>query len=180
MADESAAEWVEYELEAAGYSTYLMKRDSNAGSNFVLKMQQAAEECERIIPILSPNYFQSAFTQPEWAAAFGKDPTGEKGLLIPIRAKKCDLKGLWPQIVYIDLFNKKEDKARDTLLAKIKQTVEEKRLKTKPEYQGFGGDAHMRKPRYPGTFCRLTGLSLFDKTNISPAANRFLTHCMHL
>ena len=38
-ADESAAEWVASELEHAGYSIYLMKWDSNAGSNFVLKTQ---------------------------------------------------------------------------------------------------------------------------------------------
>ncbi len=152
-ADESAAEWVAYELEEAGYSTTNMKWDFNAGGNFVLQMQKAAEECERILPILSPNYFQSAFTQPEWAVAFAKDPTGEKGLLIPVRVKKCDLKGLWPQIVYIDLFNTNEDEARKTLLAKIEQTVKKIRdkPKTKPDFIGFTGDAHTRKPRYPGT-----------------------------
>ena len=153
-ADESAAEWVAYELEEAGYSTTIMKWDFNAGGNFVLQMQKAAEQCKRILPILSPNYFQSAFTQPEWAVAFGKDPTGEKGLLIPIiRAKECDLKGLWPQIVYIDLFNKNEDEARKTLLTKIEQTVKKTRAKpkTKPEFKGFSGDTHTRKPRYPGT-----------------------------
>ena len=152
-ADESAAEWVAYELDEAGYTVTFMKWDFKAGSNFVIDMQKAAEECERILPILSPNYFQSAFTQPEWAVAFGKDPTGEKGLLIPVRAKECDLKGLWPQIVYIDLFNKKEDEARKTLLAKIEQAVKSKRLKakTRPKFEGFTGDAHTRKPRYPGT-----------------------------
>ena len=76
-ADESAAEWVAYALEEAGYSVTIMKWDFAAGKNFVLEMQKAAEECERILPILSPNYFQSAFTQPEWAVAFGKDSTGK-------------------------------------------------------------------------------------------------------
>ncbi len=91
IADESAAEWVAYELEDAGYSVTLMKWDFSAGSNFVIDMQRAADACERILPILSPNYLQSAFTQPEWAVAFGKDPTGANGLLIPVRVKQCDI-----------------------------------------------------------------------------------------
>jgi len=117
------------------------------GKNLVLEMQKAAEECERILPILSLNYFLSVFTQPEWAVAFGKDPTGEQGLLIPVRVKECDLEGLWPQIVYIDLFNKKENEARKLLLAKIKQVVKKARLKpkTRPKFAGFAGDSHNNK-----------------------------------
>ena len=154
IADESAAEWVAYALEEAGYSVTIMKWDFAAGGNFVIQMQKAAEECERILPILSPNYLQSLFTQPEWAVAFSKDPTGAKGLLIPVRVKECEPKGLWPQIVYIDLVNKNENEARKTLLAKIEQTVKKVRPKpkTKPKFEGFGGDAHTSSPRYPGTW----------------------------
>jgi len=152
-ADESAAEWVAYVLEEAGYSVTIMKWDFKAGGNFVLDMQKAAEECERILPILSPNYLQSIFTQPEWAVAFAKDPTGTKGLLIPVRAIECELKGLLPQIVYIDLFNKNENEARKTLLNQIEQTVKKTRgkPKTKPKFAGFTGDAQTKKQRYPGT-----------------------------
>ena len=45
----------------------------------------------------------SEFTQPEWNAAFAQDPTGERGLLLPIRVRDCALGGLLSQIVYVDL-----------------------------------------------------------------------------
>ena len=49
-------------------------------------MQEATRDADRTIAILSPHYLASQFTQPEWAAAFRKDPEGKKRTLIP---------GLW-------------------------------------------------------------------------------------
>ena len=53
--------------------------------------------------MLSPEYLGALFTRPEWQAAFAKDPTGEKRLLVPVRVRQCELGGLLAQIVYIDL-----------------------------------------------------------------------------
>src|SRR5438067_176896 len=102
-ADRAWAEWIAYQLEEAGYTTTIQAWDFRPGSNFVLDMQRAAAESERTISVLSPSYLEARFTQPEWAAAFARDPTGEQGLLLPIRVRECDLKGLWPQLVYIDV-----------------------------------------------------------------------------
>ena len=33
----------------------------------------------------APDYFKSAFTQPEWAAAFADDPSSEQGKLVAVR-----------------------------------------------------------------------------------------------
>lgn len=102
-ADRAWAEWIAWQVEQAGYKTIVQAWDFRPGSNFVLEMQRAASEAERTIAVLSPDYLTALFTQPEWTAAFAKDPTGIKGTLLPVRVRKCDLEGLLPQIVHIDL-----------------------------------------------------------------------------
>ena len=132
--DKTWAEWIAWTLEAAGYSVVIQAWDFRPGGNFVLDMQQAASQAERTIAVLSETYLNSQFTQPEWAAAFAQDPTGEKRLLIPIRVGECALKGMWATIVYVDLVGVEETTAQNLVL----QAVQTGR--TKPE----------QKPRFPG------------------------------
>ena len=75
-ADRPWAEWMAWQLEAEGYTTVLQAWDFLPGSHFVLKMQEAANAAARTIAVLSPNYLDALYTQPEWAAAFVQDPTG--------------------------------------------------------------------------------------------------------
>ena len=123
-ADKSWAEWIAWTLEEAGYTTVLQAWDFRPGSNFVLEMQRAASETERTIAILSPAYRDALYTQPEWAAAFVQDPTGEKGTLIPVRVQKCDLKGLLTPIIRIDLVNLDEPAAKKALLRLSQNTID--------------------------------------------------------
>ena len=44
--------------------------------------------------LLSPDYLAARFTAPEWAARFAQDATSEHDLLIPVRVRPCELKGL--------------------------------------------------------------------------------------
>jgi TIR domain/Putative transposase len=97
-ADRSWAEWVAWHLEEAGYTTVLQAWDFRPGSNFAVDMQRATSVAERTIAILSPDYLASSFTQPEWAAAFARDPTGENGLLLPVLVRDCDPIGMLRQI----------------------------------------------------------------------------------
>jgi hypothetical protein len=76
-ADEKWATWTAWTLEQAGFNGVIQAWDFRPGANFVLEMQRAASEAKRTIAILSPNYISSSFTQPEWTAAFAKDPKGE-------------------------------------------------------------------------------------------------------
>jgi hypothetical protein len=100
--DRTWAEWVAWQLEAAGYTTIVQAWDMLPGTSFVNAMQQATLQAERTIAVLSPDYFTSSFTKPEWEAAFLQDPTGEKGLLIPVRIRDCDPEGMLARIVYTD------------------------------------------------------------------------------
>lgn len=120
-ADRDWAVWIAFELEQAGYSTSVQGLDFKPGSNFVLDMQKAASECERTIAVLSPDYLESEFTQPEWAAAFAVDPTGKSRKLVPVRVRPCELNGLLKTIVYIDLVGMEEAAARRELLEGVRQ-----------------------------------------------------------
>jgi hypothetical protein len=102
-ADHEWAEWIAWMLEEAGYSTIIQAWDFGPGSNFVLEMHQAAKDTERTIAVLSPDYLTAEYTHPEWAAAFARDPKGQKRTLIPVRVRKCKPDGLLAQIVYFDL-----------------------------------------------------------------------------
>jgi hypothetical protein len=53
-------------------------------------MHQVAQEAKRTIAALSPTYLNSAFGGAGWRAAFAGDPTGEQGLLLPVRVGKVD------------------------------------------------------------------------------------------
>ncbi|NWJ49193.1 MAG: toll/interleukin-1 receptor domain-containing protein, partial [Chloroflexi bacterium] len=154
-ADKGWAEWVAWQLEAAKYTTVIQAWDFKKGGNFVLDMQRAAGGCERLIAIFSSDYLTSMFTAPEWAAFFANDPTGEKGLLVPVKVRDCKPDGLLRALVYIDLTKEQEDTAAQALLDGIK------RVRTKPtiapRFPGQGVAAQTANgsspaPRYPGTF----------------------------
>jgi TIR domain len=120
-ADKAWAEWIAWQLEEVSLSTILQAWDFRPGGNFILKMQEASEKATRTIAILSPDYLSAEFTQPEWAAAFKRDPQGTKGILIPVMVRECKLKlkGLWSQIIYINLVHLNELTARKVLLEGI-------------------------------------------------------------
>ena len=120
-ADRNWAEWIAWQIEEAGYQVTIQAWDFRPGGNFALGMQNAAVESERTVAVLSPDFFQSEFTQPEVAAAFAKDPTGRKGILVPVRVRECKPAGLFGQIVYIDLVGLSEKDAIDALLKGIQR-----------------------------------------------------------
>ena len=126
-ADQRWAKWIAWHLEAEGYSTLLQSWDFLAGSNFVHEMDTDTKQATRTITVLSPDYFMSQFTPSEWEAAFGRDPKGEQGLLMPVRVRSCDVEGLLGQIVYIDLVDQDEVTARVTLLQGIDKAINKRR-----------------------------------------------------
>ncbi|HYU73369.1 MAG TPA: FxSxx-COOH system tetratricopeptide repeat protein [Ktedonobacteraceae bacterium] len=118
-ADRGWAEWIAWCLETEGHSTILQAWDFRPGSNFILEMDRATKIARRTIAVLSPDYLEALYTQPEWAAAFKQDPTGKDGKLLPVRVRLCTLTGLLAPIVYIDLVGLNSLAAQNTLLAGI-------------------------------------------------------------
>jgi len=119
-ADQRWAEWIAWQLEEAAYSVILQAWDFLPGSNFVVQMDLALTLAPRLIAVLSPQYLSALYTQPEWAAAFRRDPKGEQRLLIPVRVQACEVTGLLGSLVYVDLVGQDEAAARQHVLAAVR------------------------------------------------------------
>jgi hypothetical protein len=115
--DKTWAEWIAWILEEAGYSVIFQAWDFRPGKNFVLEMQRATNETHKTIILLSENYLNAIYTQPEWAAAFVDDPLGKKQKLIPIRVKECRPTGMLASLIYIDIVGLREHDAKLAILS---------------------------------------------------------------
>lgn len=149
-ADITWAEWIAWELEAEGYCAIVQAWDFTPGSNFVTRMRAGLEKADRVIAVLSQDYLDGKFTQAEWNAAFRKDPTGEKGLLLPVKVRDCDPEALLDTIVYIDLVNVAESDAKARLIAGAKNQ------RTKPPVKpNFPGAPEPESRVFPGELSRI-------------------------
>jgi len=153
-ADRQWAVWIAWQLEANGYSTVIQAWDFLVGSDFVEEMARAAQQAERTVAVLSPDYFNSGFGASEWHAAYAKDPVGRNRKLIPVRVRECEVEVLLNVRVYIDLVGKEKSEAKDELLRHIRAVVESKRLKPDAEPNFPTPDqstaAQTEEPRFPG------------------------------
>jgi tetratricopeptide (TPR) repeat protein len=152
------AEWIAWVLEDAGHSTLIQAWDFLAGVSFPLAMQKASEQCVHTIAVLSQAYLDALFTQPEWAAAFIQDPTGEQGILIPIRVEDFDPKGMIGTFVYIDLVGLNEDDAKKRLLDEIAH--KRRKPESKPSFRPIAKKTFRPKPSFEPIPLSLHQLSL--------------------
>jgi TIR domain len=107
--DAGWAEWIGWQLEDAGYTVTVQAWDSRPGNDFVVWMDQAVRDADRILVVLSPDYEQAlSFTVPEWPAAFGRDPTGRLGVLLPVRVADFLPGGLFRTRGWVDLAGRLE------------------------------------------------------------------------
>ncbi|AXA96852.1 toll/interleukin-1 receptor domain-containing protein [Microbacterium sp. PM5] len=133
--DQEWAEWIAWQLERVGYSTVIQAWDFRPGTNFVLEMDRAAGTAKRTLVVLSPNFMASRFTQPEWAAAFAKDPTGINRTILPVLVAPTETGGLLDQIVHINLLNLSTEDAAAALIAGVEP----------------GRSKPATEPRFPGS-----------------------------
>jgi len=147
-ADQTWAEWIAWQLEEAHYTIVLQAWDFLPGENFILSMHEAAKDIRSTIIVLSPAFLNSNFAQPEWAAAFRKDPQGKARQLIPVRIAECEPEGLLGPIVYIDLAGVKETEAKEKLLHGIKS--DRKKPPAQPFFPGASRRSVPAEPDYPG------------------------------
>jgi hypothetical protein len=117
--DAAWAEWIAWRLEQAEYSVVIQAWDFHPGGDFVHDMQTAITSAVRTIAVLSPDYLKSVHGESEWRAAYAADPTGEHGILLPIRVRPCDPPGLLSTRTWVDLVALSEDRATETLLASV-------------------------------------------------------------
>src|SRR5690348_10308658 len=75
--------WIAWYLEKEGYSTVLPDWDFLPGLNKVYELHRATEQAEHIIAVFSPQYVNTLYIHPEWAAAFGEGSTDKDRRFIP-------------------------------------------------------------------------------------------------
>jgi hypothetical protein len=120
-ADAVWAEWIAWVLEEKGYSVVIQAWDFRPGGNFILDMQRAATETWRTVMVLSENYLNALYTQPEWAAVFNRDPASLARKLLPIRITPCKPTGMLATVSYIDFVGVTEPGAEELLLAALQE-----------------------------------------------------------
>ncbi|MEE6306910.1 toll/interleukin-1 receptor domain-containing protein [Plantactinospora veratri] len=148
--DDPWAQWIAVELEAAGYSTVLQAWDFTPGTDFLHEMHKAAKSAQRTVAVLSPDYFGSAFSEAEWRAAFAKDPSGELGLLVPVRVRDCKPPGLLATRVWVDLVGAREPEARDRLLTGVDRNRPRPTSAVFPGDQPPSGSMDQSRAPFPG------------------------------
>lgn len=141
------AEWVDFRLRRAGYSTIVQFADFRAGHNIVSKMHTALRSAKQVIGILSPRYLESSFAAAEWMAAVREDPLGEKRTLLFVRIEECSLSGLLGNIIYIDLVGLNEQEAENKLLREVRPTLPVRHLA--PQFPGASSFTPVFPPSLP-------------------------------
>jgi tetratricopeptide (TPR) repeat protein len=149
QADRAWAEWLAWELEAAGYTTLLQAWDMPAGTAFVHAMDQAVQHTRHTILVLSSAYLRSAMAEAEWRPGFTADPTGIQRRLLPVRVEACEPAGLLADRVWIDLTGLDEASARARLREEVARALRGPgRPATPPRFPRAPAVAAAR-PRFP-------------------------------
>lgn len=118
--DVKYATWVAELLENNGYTVAIQKWDFLPGHNFVARINEALSNCKKIIVILSKNYLNSKWCEAEWTAELAQEINTDERRVIPIRIEPVELKGLLAPIIYIDIYDKNEEDAKQEILNGIR------------------------------------------------------------
>jgi hypothetical protein len=116
-ADRAWAEWIAWQLEVEGYQVVVQAWDFSPGRDWAHEMQQAAATAERVVAVLSAAYLRSGYGEAEWPAFYAQDPSGERGLLLPVRVSDVEPPGLLSTRIDVDLVGRDAQSARAALLA---------------------------------------------------------------
>ncbi|EFC86650.1 toll/interleukin-1 receptor domain-containing protein [Parafrankia sp. EUN1f] len=138
-ADQQWAEWIAWQLEAAGYSVYVQAWDFVPGANWMNMMTRGIEHSQRTIAVLSYPYLNSVWGRAEWQAALRRDPDGFRRKVIPVRVENCPRPELLETVVSVDLFDLTEDQTTDRLLAGVEASLSGRRKKPEqaPPFPSF-------------------------------------------
>jgi hypothetical protein len=146
-ADQAWAEWIAETLERAGHSTVLQTWDFRPGENFIERMNEALDDAERVVAVMSPAYFQSEYARDEWTAALVRN-RGEADHLLPVRVAPAELPPLLANRIYIDLVGLQEPLAAERLIAGAQSG--RARPAAKRPFPGAGRPVADEAVRFPG------------------------------
>jgi hypothetical protein len=121
--------------------------DMVPASNWPNKINQGLTQAERMIAVLSPDYFSSAWCSVEWQ----KDPQGLECKLIQVQVRDSrPVDGLLANVVRIDLVGLPEPSARRRLLKGIEAARRGRDKPESPPPYPLTPRTVPDQPRYPG------------------------------
>jgi hypothetical protein len=149
-ADRAWAEWIAWQLEAEGYQVIVQAWDFTPGNDWAHEMQHATATAKRVVAVLSAAYLRSAHGEAEWRVLYAQDPSGEQGLLLPVRVDNVNPPGLLKTRIYVDLVDQDAASAEAALLAAARGV--RGKPDEEPEFPGGRQQApsDTEAPRYPG------------------------------
>jgi hypothetical protein len=146
-ADRKWAEWIAWKLEEANYDVVIQAWDFRPGENFVLRMQDALNNTQKMILVLSDDYLSSSFTAAEWSAVFATDPAAKERKLVPVRVRECKPDGLLGTLIYVDLSILSEPDAEAALLGAFAPRA---KPSVAPTFPGKDKGKRIRPSEFPG------------------------------
>ncbi|MBL7491382.1 tetratricopeptide repeat protein, partial [Frankia sp. AgB1.9] len=150
--DRSWAEWVAWELEAAGYSVVVQAWDILTGDNWPARVDEAVRRSAHTVAVVSPDYLASEWGAVERLAALRADPSGHGRKLLPVRVGAARDDGLLGSVVDVTLVGVAEQIARERLLAAARAVRSGERAKpaNRPPFPPAGTVPPVEASRFPG------------------------------
>lgn len=117
--DKPWAEWIAWQIEAAGSRVLVDAWDSMAGQNRLAIIREALKGARRVLILVSPSYLESAYDHSAWQAIYVNDPLGFDNRLVPVKIADCALPDLLAQVSSINLYGLSGEHASERLLGEL-------------------------------------------------------------
>jgi tetratricopeptide (TPR) repeat protein len=148
-ADTAWAEWIAWQLKEAGYQVTIQAWHFRPGMNFIARMRQALDTCQRTIAVVTQAYLdQSTYGSDEWTAAFTHDDPTESSLLL-VLVEPVTLPRLLRPWIHLNLTGLDPQEAAARLLDGVRPGPIEPT--SAPAWPGTAGPAAHGGPSYPGS-----------------------------
>ena len=137
-----------WHLEAEGYTTILDVWELPARCKLRVGDARGRPRQHVYHRCALADYLAALYTQPEWAAASLRIPSGTQRRLLPVRVRACTLRGLLRPLLAIDLVALDEERAHEALLSGVRR--ERTKPPTPPRFPGGAPQTVGEAPGFPG------------------------------
>jgi hypothetical protein len=112
--DADWADWIDVQLKKRGFEVWRDLTSIRSGQSFIAELNNAIQEADLMVVLMSPDYFASAWATQETAFAAAR-----KMPIIPALIRPCEVQGLLRYYNWADL-----TKDRDNGLRRVVEAVE--------------------------------------------------------
>jgi anti-sigma regulatory factor (Ser/Thr protein kinase) len=153
-ADRPWADWIAWQLEADGYQVVMQDWDDHRDRWWAHEMRNLISRGLRVVAVLSSAWHSTSDEDDDedrWRVFDAEDPSGERGLLLPVRVREADPPEQLRARVYADLVGRDAVGAREALLAAARRvrgkSTDQREF---PDFRGRPEVQGIETPRFPG------------------------------